>query len=101
MELAMGGNKARKLEPILGHALSGGYNYVIPSGAYHSNHVRLAIAAARKAGLDTYAVLYKHMEGAEPELQGNIILDKILGVWSSTPTRQGRLRRLSGESLRS
>jgi len=48
MELAMGGNKARKLESILGHALSGGYDCVITSGAYHSNHVRLFLEC-RKA----------------------------------------------------
>lgn len=79
MELALGGNKARKLEFIIGHVLSQGYDTVVTTGALHSNHVRLTIAAARKAGLDAYAVLYKHLPSVEPVVQGNILLNNILG----------------------
>ncbi len=79
MELALGGNKARKLEFIIGHALSQGYDTIITLGAYHSNHVRLSIAAARRAGLEAYAVLYRHHPSAKPEKQGNILLDELLG----------------------
>ena len=103
MELALGGNKARKLEFILGHVLSEGYDCVVTTGAYHSNHVRLTIAAARKAGLDAYAVLYRHMQGVEPELQGNILLDKILGgsvEYADSPEEAEEMARNTAERLR-
>ncbi|MEM1761295.1 MAG: D-cysteine desulfhydrase family protein [Desulfurococcaceae archaeon] len=79
MELALGGNKARKLEFIIGHVLSQGYDTVVTTGALHSNHVRLTMAAARKAGLGAYAVLYKHLPYVEPALQGNILLNSVFG----------------------
>lgn len=79
MELAMGGNKVRKLEFIFGHALSQGYDTVITTGAYHSNHVRLTIAAARRAGLEAYGVLYRHLPDVKSSSQGNILLDELLG----------------------
>lgn len=77
MELALGGNKVRKLEFILGDALSKGCDVLITCGAFHSNHARLTAAAARKAGLDVYLVL---TPPGTPELQGNVLLDKLLGA---------------------
>lgn len=77
MELALGGNKVRKLEFILGDVLSKGCDTLITRGAFHSNHARLTAAAARKAGLDVYLVL---TPPGTPELQGNVLLDKLLGA---------------------
>jgi len=77
MELALGGNKVRKLEFILGDALSKGCDILITRGAFHSNHARLTAAAARKVGLDVYLVL---TPPGTPELQGNVLLDKLLGA---------------------
>jgi 1-aminocyclopropane-1-carboxylate deaminase/D-cysteine desulfhydrase-like pyridoxal-dependent ACC family enzyme len=57
MGLALGGNKARKLEFVIADALSRGCDVVVTRGATHSNHVRLTAAAARRAGLDFYAVI--------------------------------------------
>jgi len=77
MELALGGNKVRKLEFILGDALSKGCDTLVTVGALHSNHARLTAAAARKAGLRVVLVL------APPpgrELQGNLLLDRVLGA---------------------
>jgi len=51
VELALGGNKVRKLEYLVGDALSKGYDTVITTGATHSNHARLTAVAAVKAGL--------------------------------------------------
>lgn len=79
MELALGGNKARKLEFIFGHILHQGYDAVITSGAIHSNHARLTIAAAKKAGLEAHVVLYKHLPGIRVRRQGNILLNELLG----------------------
>ncbi|MET1127868.1 MAG: D-cysteine desulfhydrase family protein [Thermoproteota archaeon] len=77
MELAFGGNKVRKLEFILGDALSKGADTVITKGAYHSNHARLTAAAAAKLGLDAYLVLYPP---GRPEPQGNLLLDALFGA---------------------
>lgn len=77
MELHLGGNKVRKLEFIVADALSKGCDVLITRGATHSNHVRLTAAAARKAGLDTYAVITPPGSTAT---QGNILLDRLLGV---------------------
>lgn len=77
MELAFGGNKARKLEYILADAFSKGCDTLITRGAYHSNHARLTAAAARKAGLEAYLVLYPPIE---PKVRGNLLLDKLLGA---------------------
>ena len=75
MELALGGNKVRKLEFILGDALSKGSDVLITRGAFHSNHARLTAAAARKAGLEAYIVL---TPPGTPNLQGNVLLDALL-----------------------
>ena len=75
--IGLGGNKVRKLEYILGDALSKNPDIVITSGGVQSNHVRLTIAAANKVGLKAIAVLV----GSEPErYTGNTLLDKVLGA---------------------
>lgn len=79
MEFPLSGNKARKLEYILGHAIHGGYDTVITSGALHSNHARITVAAASRAGIEAHVVLYKHLPSVEPRTSGNILLMKLLG----------------------
>lgn len=77
MELAMGGNKVRKLEFLMADAQSKGCNVVITTGDLHSNHTRLTAAAARKLGMK--AVLA--MKGKKPEsIGGNLLLDFLLGA---------------------
>jgi 1-aminocyclopropane-1-carboxylate deaminase/D-cysteine desulfhydrase-like pyridoxal-dependent ACC family enzyme len=46
--IAMGGNKLRKLEYLLGDAKAKGCNVVITSGALQSNHARLTAGVAAK-----------------------------------------------------
>ncbi len=77
MELCLGGNKVRKLEFIVADALGKGADVLITRGATHSNHVRLTAAAARRAGLEVYAVVTPPGSLA---LQGNILLDRLLGA---------------------
>ena len=55
--LALGGNKARKLEFLVADALQHGANVLITTGATQSNHARMTAAAARAAGLDCHLVL--------------------------------------------
>lgn len=80
--LAGGGNKARKLEFLVGAALAEGCDTLVTAGAAQSNHVRMTAAAARCAGLSCVAVL----GGDDPgTVEGNLVLDHLLGaelVWS-------------------
>lgn len=74
--LASGGNKVRKLEFLLGEALSWGCDTVITGGAAQSNHCRQTAAAAAACGLECHLVL----GGEEPDvLDGNLLLDDLLG----------------------
>ena len=75
--LALGGNKTRKLEYILHHALAEGADCIISAGAIQSNHCRQTAAAAARLGLECHLVLGGH----EPEqVNGNLLLDKLLGA---------------------
>ncbi len=51
-----GGNKVRKLEFLLGHALAQGRNAVWTVGAIGSHHVLATCLYARQAGLDPHAL---------------------------------------------
>ncbi|WP_201605330.1 D-cysteine desulfhydrase family protein [Psychrobacter sp. JCM 18903] len=74
--LALGGNKTRKLEFIMGDALAQGADCLITAGAAQSNHCRQTAAAAASLGLECHLVL----GGEEPEqTSGNLLLDKIFG----------------------
>jgi D-cysteine desulfhydrase family pyridoxal phosphate-dependent enzyme len=75
--LAFGGNKVRKLEWLLGAAQVAGADSVITLGAGQSNHCRQTAAAAAKAGLACYLILYPPFHG---EGQGNLLLDNLLGA---------------------
>ena len=75
--LALGGNKTRKLEFILGDALDKSADTIITAGAAQSNHCRQTAAAAASLGLECHLVL----GGEEPKhLDGNLLLDKIFGA---------------------
>lgn len=75
--LALGGNKARKLEFLLGQARQQECDVVVTVGAVQSNHARMTAAAARKLGFDVIVVL----NGDPPEIsQGNLLLDRIFGA---------------------
>jgi D-cysteine desulfhydrase family pyridoxal phosphate-dependent enzyme len=92
--LALGGNKTRKLEFLVGQALEQGADTLITAGAAQSNHCRQTAAAAARAGLRCELVL----NGAKPELpNGNVLLDELLGAhihWIQPPERAAKLREL-------
>lgn len=75
--LALGGNKARKLEFLVADALGAGADTLITTGGPQSNHARMTVAAARRFGLE--AVLVLTADG-DPEVQGNLLLDRVLGA---------------------
>lgn len=64
--LALGGNKVRKLEYLLGHALDDGCDMIITGGGPGSNHCMTTAAAAQVAGLDCLLVLYGTVPATEP-----------------------------------
>ena len=75
--LALGGNKTRKLEFLLGEAVSQSCDTVITGGAMQSNHCRQTAAAAAAAGLECHLAL----GGAAPPVpRGNLLLDHIFGA---------------------
>lgn len=78
--LALGGNKARKLEFLIAEALAEHCTVVITTGAVQSNHARMTAAAARAAGLDVVLVLTASENPPAPQLQGNLLLDELFGA---------------------
>lgn len=78
--LAFGGNKVRKLEFLVANALAKGATTLITAGAVQSNHARATAAAAAVAGLRSVLVLDTNLDS--PPIQGNLLLDRILGAES-------------------
>ncbi len=82
--LALGGNKVRKLNFLLADALRQWADVIVTIGAPQSNHVRQTAAAAARLGLPVVVVL-RGNPPAEGALQGNLLLDQLLGaelVWA-------------------
>lgn len=71
--LAMGGNKTRKLEYLVGEALEQGCDTLITGGAAQSNHCRQTAAAAAACGLACHLVL----GGQPPDIPNGILLDPV------------------------
>lgn len=75
--LAAGGNKARKLEFVLGDALKQGKRTVVTAGPVTSNHTMMTAAACRRLGLDVHVVL----GGTRPvPASGNLLLTEDFGA---------------------
>lgn len=75
--LALGGNKARKLEYLVAGAADAGATVLITEGAVQSNHARMTVAAANAAGLHAALVLDAANGDA---VAGNLLLDHLLGA---------------------
>jgi L-cysteate sulfo-lyase len=80
--LGTGGNKTRKLEFLVGEALSENADILVTQGAVQSNHVRQTAAAACKVGLDCHGLLERRVvdAGADYEITGNVFLDQLFGA---------------------
>ncbi len=86
--LAGGGNKARKLELLVGDAIDQGCDILVTAGAAQSNHVRATGSAARASGLGCVAILAEVEPKTVPE--GNLVLDDLFEidiVWTSLQER--------------
>lgn len=75
--LALGGNKARKLELLAAEAVAQGCDTLVTGGGPQSNHSRLTAAAANRLGMECHLAL----AGDEPPRRdGNLLLDALLGA---------------------
>jgi 1-aminocyclopropane-1-carboxylate deaminase/D-cysteine desulfhydrase-like pyridoxal-dependent ACC family enzyme len=73
----LGGNKARKLEYLIGEASARRARRVVTFGGLQSNHARMTAAAARKCGMDPHLILF----GRRPaRLTGNLLVNAQLGA---------------------
>jgi D-cysteine desulfhydrase len=97
--LALGGNKVRKLEFLVGQALEQGADTLVTVGAAQSNHCRQTAAAAAKVGLRCELIL----NGQKPDVpNGNLLLDELFGArlhWIERARRAAKLGELE-ERLR-
>jgi 1-aminocyclopropane-1-carboxylate deaminase/D-cysteine desulfhydrase-like pyridoxal-dependent ACC family enzyme len=75
--LAMGGNKARKLEYLLAEAVEQRADVLLTCGGVQSNHARMTAAAACKLGMASVLFLCDPQPAVE---QGNLLLDRLFGA---------------------
>ncbi len=76
-DLALGGDKPRKLEYEIAQAKAKGADYLVTCGSSQSNHARLTTAAARQLGLDVAVVLSHDQWHA---IQGNLLTVYLMGA---------------------
>jgi L-cysteate sulfo-lyase len=76
--LALGGNKTRQLEYILGQALADGHDCVIQGAASQSNHARQLAAAGAKLGLEVHLTPWQ--DARSRPVQGNYLLAHLYGA---------------------
>lgn len=75
--LAMGGNKARKLEFLMADVRRSGADMVLTTGGAQSNHARMTAAAACRLGAGCHLMLCDEDPGTQ---QGNLLLDHLFGA---------------------
>lgn len=75
--LGMGGNKARKLEYLVGAAVAEGARSLVTVGAAQSNHCRMTAAAGAVLGLEVHLVLSGERPAAAT---GNQLLSLLFGA---------------------
>ncbi len=73
----LSGNKIRKLEYLLKHAIDNNYDTLITTGGIQSNHCRATAVAATMLGLKCELLL---RSGDNPKIEGNYFIDRLLGA---------------------
>ena len=76
-DLALGGNKVRKLEFLLGEAQARGADTVITTAGWQSNFLRLTAAAARHEGMTPILVVRGNPDAPS---RGNLLLMRVFGA---------------------
>lgn len=90
--LGLSGNKVRKLAWLLADARARGATHVLTTGGIQSNHCRATAVACRQLGL-TPLLLLRGAPPAPDALDGNLLLDAILGATIRWCTPEGYARR--------
>lgn len=85
--LALGGNKTRKLQYVVGAALKEGVDTLITTGGIQSNHARQTAAFAARLGLRCELVLQHVLPDPSQDYlrSGNVLLDELLGATVHIP----------------
>lgn len=76
--LALGGNKARKLEFLCLEALAAGADILVTGGGAQSNHARMTAAAANRLGLGCHLAVAG--DAIPRTASGNLLLNHLLGA---------------------
>ena len=75
--LALGGNKARKLDYLMRDAVAKGCDTLVTAGGAQSNFCRMTAAAAARLGMTCHLVLSGE---PPPRDSGNLVLDRLFGA---------------------
>ena len=78
--LAVGGNKIRMFEYVLGDAIERGVDTVVGGAAVQSNYCRQLAASCARLGLDCHLILRKLRGERDLEIQGGLLLDLMVGA---------------------
>ena len=92
-----GGNKARKLEYILGEVKKENANHLITTGSPFSNHCRLTAMAALKYALDCTLILTTDQNPSEINYGGNYFIYDLLDVKIKTVPLEKRQEAMQAE----
>src|SRR5207244_12322752 len=81
-DLAVGGNKLRKLEYIIPDAIASDADTLVSIGGVQSNHTRMVAAVAAKLGMKCRLVQESWVphEDAVYDRVGNILLSRVMGA---------------------
>jgi len=82
--VGVSGNKIRKLEFVLADALDRGADTVLTCGGAQSNHARATAIAVAMLGLGCRLILRTPDPSNPPPIEGNIMLDRLVGseiIW--------------------
>ena len=91
--IAFGGNKARKLEYIMGDVLDKKADVIVTGAGFQSNWCTQTVAAAKKLGLEIYLVKSAPHENFDTkEWDGNHILHHLMGAHVKTVSTEKRLK---------
>ena len=83
--VAFGGNKARKLEYIMGEALEQKADVIVTGAGFQSNWCTQTVAAAKKLGMDIYLIKSAPFEDYESkDWDGNHLLHHLMGAHVKT-----------------
>ncbi len=94
--------QVRKLEFLLADAKRQGADCVVTIGGIQSNHCRATAVAARYLGLEAHLLLRTSRQavGADPGLEGNLLVDRMVGAHIHLVRAEGRLVAWGGRGRR-